>query len=273
MRIGNMWFAGVVMLSATAAATAGGLVARYDFARDGSDSAGQFHARLFGGAAVVEDPGGNGKGPGTVLHLPSDDAFARCEGPQLPLKGDLTITLWLKAPYWWRTPGLHAPRPSDIGDDYDGILAGPGFSLSRACADLRFEAGGLTVSVPHRKLSRWHHIAAVYQAQAPDAAQHKPEEDELDGKAGPAADKAGPVRAWTEKRTLQLYVDGEPAASTTKEVALDDLPRKQAPKPVPLTIGGMEGFLDDVRIHDAALSKEAIVPRVSSTTTSSPSGL
>ncbi|MBM4032265.1 MAG: hypothetical protein FJ291_10810, partial [Planctomycetes bacterium] len=174
MRIGNLWFAGVVMLSAAASATAGGLVAHYDFARDGSDSAGQFHAKLVGGAAVVEDPGGNGKGPGTVLHMPTDDACAHCEAPQLSLGGSFTITLWLKAHHWWRTPGPHAPRPSDIGDDYDGIVAGPGFALSRAYADLRFEVGGLTVSVPHRKLSRWHHIAAVYQPQPPDA-KRKPE--------------------------------------------------------------------------------------------------
>ncbi len=257
MRVGHLGLAGVVVLGAAASVTAGGLVARYDFARDGSDSAGESHAKLVGGAAVVDDPGGNGKKPSTVLHLPNDDAFARCEGPQLSFKGGLTVMLWLKAHHWWRTPGQHSPRPSDIGDDYDGVVAGPGFALSRAYVDLRFEAGGLNVSVPHRKLGHWHHIAAVYQPQLPDA-KRKPEADELEGNGEPALDKAVLVRTWTEKRTLQLYVDGELAASTTKEVALDNLPKKHEPKPVALTIGGMEGFLDDVRIHDTALSKEAI---------------
>ncbi|MBM4041517.1 MAG: hypothetical protein FJ290_23700, partial [Planctomycetes bacterium] len=258
MDVRQVRLAAIVVLSGAACAAGGGLVARYDFANDASDPVGGFHAKVIGGAAVADDPGGNGKGPGTVLHLPTDDAFARCEAPQLSLKGSFAITLWLKAHYWWRTPGPHAPRPSDIGDDYDGIVAGPGFALSRAYSDLRFEAGGLTVSVPHRKLGRWHHIAAVCQAQPPDAAKGRQADDELEPGIRPADDKAGQIRTWEEKRTLHLYVDGELAASITKQVALNDLPRKQDPKPVPLAIGGMEGFLDDVRLYDTALPMEAI---------------
>jgi hypothetical protein len=206
-----------VVVTARFAWVAAGLVSRYTFDVDASDSAGSNDGTLANGAAVATD-GTRGK----VLSLDGDD-----DGVVLPTSGltagrsELTLSMWIK-------PDENVGTNAFYDSHYNWYWQ---FAIRQDKWYTRDISTGTTgardndLTMPTLSVGEWQHLAFVYSA-------------------------SNDLKA--------IYLDGEPAASTSTSV--DTLTSDRSGEVIGMVSDGtvFDGMLDDVRLYGRALSEGEI---------------
>jgi hypothetical protein len=136
-----------------------GLVAWYQFEGNFDDSSGnEIHGVPNGDAAIISDPGGNGKNPSRVLTLDGYEDYVNCgSDPNLDITGSITLACWIKieefGPQWQAivTRGDNSYRIAR-----NGMMRWLEFCLNY-------------LSVPYIKGAtkvddgQWHHVIGLYE--------------------------------------------------------------------------------------------------------------
>ncbi len=202
------------------------MVARWDFEQSNGkavlDSSGnELHARLIGSAHVVHD----GERPGKVLGLDGEDAWVDCGADsRFSLSTEITLACWAK------TQKFDKPFQTIISKGNSAWR----LSRERTTATLHFACSGLAVPNDmygavrgHVDVNdgRWHHLAGVYDGT-----------------------------------TTRLYVDGKLDVSSEASGNINANPFKVliGKNDETKTLPSFNGFLDDMRIYNYALSEAEI---------------
>ena len=138
------------------------LVAHYTFdANDANDSSGyNNHGTLYGGASIISDSGGDGKGPSLVLNLDGvNDYVATAAGVDATATNGMTWSIWFKYEGTFATgPFVLDQRESNVG--YQPIFIGIGTNAG----DLQFyssNTGNSNYFDTNLLSGKWYHVAMV----------------------------------------------------------------------------------------------------------------
>ena len=164
-------------------------------------------------------------GKGHALRFDGVDDYVDCgNGASLDIRGPMTLSAWV------RPTTASAKEPGIVGK----YFASYALTLYRGGCWWYISSGGNSASVPLSKTNTWHHVAGTFDGE------------------------------W-----MRLYVNGQEAAvKKSKTTSVNPgknflmgriVPNPEAPDAASQARGHFQGLLDEVKVHDRAISLREVI--------------